>query len=281
LKSLNNIQISIEKELVLSVLRARLGTSSITTNSRKDDVWSSAFQYSINQRVVLLLYDYFKLERIDLPENFLERMSKLYRSNSIHNYRYLAELIAITRCFSDNLIHCIHLKGISLSEYLYHDSGLRPIVDLDILVQTTDFFKANELLVKRGYTRMLQADTIRGKIHKRMTHNWPFRHEAKRIIVELHRKYLSKSRANRIGTEGIWSRPQTMLLDGQSIQILSPEDLLVYLCIHASKEFWGSLLQVNDIASLIVQHPELDWSVVIGIARSRTVSVKYRQIKNF
>lgn len=263
----SELELPLEKELVLSVLRARLGTSSIMTNSRQDGVWSSAFQYSINQRVVLLLYDYFKRERIDLPENLLERMSKLYKSNSIHNLRYAAELLTITRLFTDNLIPCIHLKGISLSEYLYHDSGLRPIVDLDILVQKKDFMKANDLLLTRGYTRSLLEDTIKGKIHKRMTHQWPYRHEARRVLVELHRQFVPKSRANRMGSEEIWSRAQTSQLDGQYIQIMSPEDLLVYLSIHASKEFWGSLLQVNDIASLIVQHPDLDWSAAIEIAR--------------
>lgn len=268
LKTATDTQLPIEKELVLSILCVRLGTSISIPTITLDNIWHSAFEYSIKQRVVLLLYDYLRRDGFELPDDLYRLMSKIYRSNSVHNLCYSAELLNITSLFADNMISCIHLKGVSLSEYLYHDLGLRPVVDLDILVQPADFSKANELLLQRGYTRMLQEDTIKGKIHKRMTHQWPYRHEARRVLVELHRQYVPKSRANRVGSERIWSRAQNMLLDGQSIQIMSPEDLLVYLSIHASKEFWGSLLQVNDLASLIVQHPNLDWSAVIGIARA-------------
>mgnify|MGYP001220286368 CR=1 FL=1 len=268
LKASADTQLPIEKELVLSILCARLGIFISIPTITIDNIWRSAYEYSVKQRVVLLLYDYLKRDRLEFPDDLYHLLSKLYRSNSIHNLIYSAELLNITSLFAENMISCIHLKGVSLSEYLYQDLGLRPVVDLDILVQQADFFKANELLLQRGYTRMLQEDTIKGKIHKRMTHQWPYRHEARRVLVELHRQFVPKSRANRVESEGIWSRAQTIQLDGQSIQIMSPEDLLVYLSIHASKEFWGSLLQVNDIASLIVQHPDLDWSVVIEVART-------------
>jgi len=48
---------------------------------------------------------------------------------------------------------------------------------------------------------------------------------------------------------------------------LSPENLLLVLCIHGSKHRWNRLVWLSDIAEIIQQHADLDWDCAVRQAR--------------
>lgn len=43
---------------------------------------------------------------------------------------------------------------------------------------------------------------------------------------------------------------------------LSPEDLLLTLCVYGTGHCWEELKWICDIGALISSHPELDWSIL-------------------
>ena len=53
------------------------------------------------------------------------------------------------------------------------------------------------------------------------------------------------------------SSPQVAGKDGRT---LSPEDLLLALCVHGSVHMWSSLRWVADVARLLERSPQLDWN---------------------
>ena len=85
-------------------------------------------------------------------------------------------------------------------------------------------------------------------------------------MLELHHQLLSRSCSSKLGIEGIWRNAQAVALSGREFLFMSPEDLLLYLAVHSAKENWASLLQVYDMAALIIDHPHLDWTAVLARA---------------
>jgi hypothetical protein len=50
---------------------------------------------------------------------------------------------------------------------------------------------------------------------------------------------------------------------------LSPEDGLLVLCVHGSKELWSKLQWIVDVAGYVRAHPQLDWTDVVRQAEAQ------------
>src|SRR5262249_19844775 len=61
-----------------------------------------------------------------------------------------------------------------------------------------------------------------------------------------------------IDGRGLWKMLHRMSLGGAPVQTLTPECLLLYLCMHGSRHNWSRLLWVSDIAELLRACPEID-----------------------
>jgi hypothetical protein len=67
--------------------------------------------------------------------------------------------------------------------------------------------------------------------------------------------------------EYLWSRLEAVHVAGQSIPSLGTEDLLLYLCIHGSKDCWRSLKWICDVSEFVNSHTDLPWSSVLEQAK--------------
>jgi len=67
----------------------------------------------------------------------------------------------------------------------------------------------------------------------------------------------------------LWQRVQTVTLDGIPYPILTPEDLLLHLCVHASyqHQFAFDLRSLWDIRQLCQAYPDLLSSSGLGAGR--------------
>ena len=55
---------------------------------------------------------------------------------------------------------------------------------------------------------------------------------------------------------------------GRSVQTLTPEDLLLILCIHGAKHLWERLGWLCDIAEIVRSHEKLDSNRLLDTARA-------------
>jgi hypothetical protein len=51
-------------------------------------------------------------------------------------------------------------------------------------------------------------------------------------------------------------------VNGKELHTFRPEEALVMLCIHGSKDFWERLSWIADIAELVQRHPTINWDSV-------------------
>jgi hypothetical protein len=89
------------------------------------------------------------------------------------------------------------------------------------------------------------------------------------LAIELHWTLFSPTGPVRVDAAGLWNRARPVLVAGVEELALSPEDLLLHLCLHFSHEdSCVGLRPLCDIAETILRfRRELDWTQVAGRAR--------------
>jgi hypothetical protein len=89
------------------------------------------------------------------------------------------------------------------------------------------------------------------------------------LAIELHWTIVSPTGPARIDDTGLWNRARPALIAGVEVLTLSPEDLLLHLCLHfCYEDSCVGLRSLCDVAET-VQHfdGELDWPLVAERAR--------------
>jgi hypothetical protein len=149
--------------------------------------------------------------------------------------QHAMELRHLLMEFGRQKIDVLPLKGPALSLRLYDDATLRQSNDLDLLVRSKDFARAEAILMERGFLP-------RGQ-HRAYDRRF-LRDD---LMVELHFQ-LSPSRSFPFRTEDVWRRAvKTGFLDAPAY-MMSREDLVLYLCWHGLKHGFCRLIWILDLA---------------------------------
>ena len=89
-----------------------------------------------------------------------------------------------------------------------------------------------------------------------------------RVVVEAHRAITSQTFYFPLDPASLWEQVETVSLNGTPVCNLSPEDLLIVLCVHGAKHHWGKLMWICDIAELLQAYSEkINWAQLISRAR--------------
>lgn len=204
------------------------------------------------------------------PESVRRTLAEKYRANAARNLLLGAELLRVAGSFDAGGVGLLAYKGPALAVSAYGDLSLRRFVDLDVLVRACDVGRASKLLRELGYeTRGLTAAQEAALV--RTQHNVAYSRDGGRLTVELHWGVASRDFASLALDEGVWARSVRVPLLGGSVGSLSPEDLLLALCVHGTKHLWERLAWVCDVAAIIGANAALDWEAVLRRARAARV----------
>jgi hypothetical protein len=152
-----------------------------------------------------------------------------------------------------------------LASFVYGNFALRQFSDLDVLVHRSDVLRAKDLLISRGYQPTLQLTRAQESAYLESNHEYVLWHE-RGVLLEVHRAFGPRLFSFAFDPEGVWARAERMSLAGAMVLTLSPEDLLLILCMHHSKDVWVRLEWICGVAELIRRHDRMDWRWVIGQA---------------
>jgi hypothetical protein len=233
--------------------------------------WGEVLELARRHGVVPLLHRRMKARygELEVPGPVQVQLRDTYRATGIRNTRLFAQLNGVLRAFREAGIDVVALKGAHLAELVYEEVALRPMGDVDLLVRASDLRRATELLRSLGYAsgegERQHQDPIDENLHLK-----PMRKPGG-LLIELHYAIAIPERMKDPDVEGIWSRVEPARIGGAEAFVLSPEDLLLHLCIHASLHhgFEVSLLHLCDIP-VVVDHfqARLDWAVFWERART-------------
>jgi Uncharacterised nucleotidyltransferase len=183
-------------------------------------------------------------------------------SNAKSTDQITEELASIMSRFEAAQIPAIALKGPALSQLAYANIFMRNSSDLDILVRPVDVTVAAELLISAGFrSRTYNREAFTSGFFRNTSDD--FTSESARAPIDLHWQLSERYFPFGPDEDGLWSRTETVLLNGREVRTLGAGDHLLFLCAHASKHGWRNLISVVDIAALLNARPALDLCALI------------------
>jgi hypothetical protein len=205
------------------------------------------------------------------PKEFSRKLREQFRDNATRNVLLAGELLRITRLFESEGAHVLAYKGPALAVQAYGELSLRRFIDLDVIVRRRDVGRAGELLQSLGFSKPEGLSKWQEKFLLRHQHNLAFTRDSGKLIVELHWEVAPAPFAAIPLGACAWERAVVVGLSGGEVKSLSPEDLLLALCVHGTKHLWERLAWVCDVAALLKSQTNLDWPFIVRQAHDSRV----------
>lgn len=229
------------------------------------DEWDGFLSLAAEQRIRPLLYQRLKERGLAeaVPERVLSALQAAQRQTLLRTMRFQAELANLARTLAEQKIPLIALKGIWLAQTVYGNLGMREMNDIDVLVRRAHLPAGAEALAAQGLHTLYEGDI--GTDTLTMLH-LPRFVKADGTSLELHWNLCSPGQPYFVDTEDVWQRAVPTEVAGTTILGLSPEDLLLHLCLHTSyqHEFVFGLRPSCDIAAVIERYEgQLDWGTFV------------------
>ena len=227
--------------------------------------WPEVLRLAEHHGVTPLVYQALRDAADAVPAGVLDDLRRRYEHNARRNLMFTAELFRIIDRLEANGLTAIPYKGPALAETAYGDLALREFSDLDLLVRRRDVPRAKEAVKELGYTPAHRFTQVEERAYLESGYEFVFDGPAGRNLLEIQWAILPRFYAVDFDLEGSFDRASVANVGGKQMRTLSPEDLLLSLCVHAAKHAWIRLCWLRDIASVVETLP-LQWDRVVNQA---------------
>jgi hypothetical protein len=251
-------------ELLLSILRSKPeGLSGTDLQGLSIEDWKNLVDLSLHHRVSghLLARLTGFTNRPKVPDEAIAILKAIGFRTAVANMKLYSELGVVLQVLQEKSIPVIVLKGAHLAEALYANLTLRPMDDVDILVEKSHLKEVEGVLLDLGYGYL---DRVKGEaMDMSHQHLSPFiKKEASPIEVHHSLPRMGETERN---LQEIWARAQPTTIAGRKVFALAPEDILVHTAVHTSvqHEFGTRLGALYDISAIVTHyHDVLDWTCI-------------------
>lgn len=219
-------------------------------------------------RLLALVYKNLLAQGADEP--LMPRLKGIYRYWWCSNQRLFYRAAAVVRGLEQAGIPSVVLKGAAASIAYYHDTGVRPMGDIDLLVPLDQAAAAVAHLGRQGWrpTRPRVADLIRYQHSVQMVHTTG---EA----LDLHWHVLAEC-VHPSSDEGFWKRAVPIRILNAATLALGPTDSLLHAIVHGMR--WNAEPTVRWVAdAMAILHAAedaIDWDVLEFEARRQRVLLR-------
>jgi len=234
--------------------------------------WSNVLKTGGRQGILSFLYLHLKDEDgIQIPSWVRERLNDFYYRIVYRNMRIYALLKLILHKFHETGIPVVILKGVALADKVYGNIGLRPMYDIDLLVKKQDLDRVNNIISGLQCSPDLRSEE--GKSY----HN-RYLNQDNTIGIEVHWDIENTANPFTLNIDEFWERTETEEIQGTQVLVFSPEDLILYLCLHTAyhhkfSQYLITLKQLCDITeSISYYRNKFDWSQLNALARQYGLS---------
>lgn len=261
---------------ITACMREQPTTAEMVAFAGAIDDWPAAVALAARHRVTAYLQQAITVHDIPVPAVAVAALAQRAREALVQVMALDHQLQRIVVEFARVDLPVIILKGPVLARTLYRDATCRPYGDLDLTVRVPDEPAASAALLRLGLVEVpYDAETAR-RAHACTTHataafHRMFIHAASHSLVELHLDPLQLG-LKPTCEAGRWQRARPAPGLGSAL-MLSPEDQLIQLSVHAHKHGFNRLIWLKDIDLLLRRHgASLDWPLVQQVANSEGVS---------
>jgi len=226
------------------------------------------------------------LDRI--PAEAQERLQRAYRDNAERNENVRREVREYWRLLEAADVPAIVLKGWPLAEMLYASPALRLIADMDVLAwpdRAHDGLRALEAAGLEPLPRNRDAWVrkhlpawwrVNGRQPSYPLTNVFDPQHPRPVEIHVHLWEQGFRGLNVRDPAGVWARSRPVETAGCRMQVLSPEDTLVHLCVHWAChwiEREARLAQLVDLDRFVRRFGDrLDWHTILRIGDTARVT---------
>ncbi len=200
------------------------------------------------------------LDNSQIPKNIVHRWRQLSIGTELFYQRAKRAAITLCRIFDEEGIPAAVLRGMALTQSVYPDPSLRPMVDVDILVPESARHILPQLMQKHG---LVLKTALRSQ----------FIYLIDGVVFEIHWSLLTPKRYRNIVDAAAWLESRRLTPTGEGmLYCLTPENELLELVFHSFIHHEvKNLLQLIDIA-LVSNLEALDWHYLVSWCRDASVT---------
>ena len=258
-----------ENELLICVARPALEVAQrerVRLLLRGDLDWGYLKAMAHRHSVIPLVYYHVNaLCPEAVPSQVLSQLRHRNDENTRQSLFLTGELLKLMDLLKEQGIQAIPFKGPTLALRAYGDVGLRQFGDLDILVHKGDVFKVKELLAGEGFKPTPELTSTQEAALLRFDCAYNFGND-KNVLFDVHWNFAAPYFSFEFDVDRLWERIEPMTINGRQVPGLSPEDLLLALCLHGATHFWERLGWIGDVAGLIDRRRDIDWELLLNNA---------------
>jgi hypothetical protein len=264
-----------EFQLLLHCARLNVDTDrreQICHLAQQDLDWLHVVALAYGHMVIPLLHRHLSTICPDaVPPATLEYLRNSAENDAREALHGAAELSKILEHFRAEQIPAVVLKGLALAQTVYGDPTLRHFIGHEILIHRGDALRARAILKSQGFRPRVDLPEAHAAAFLRHQHEYVFG-RVDSLNIHLCWQVAPRFFPPLLDTEALWTRVRTFRLAEQSAFTLSPEDLLLTLCVYSTKMHWRRLRRICDVAELIRAHPDLDWDAILTRAHAHGVT---------
>ncbi|MDG2383311.1 MAG: nucleotidyltransferase family protein [Pirellulaceae bacterium] len=276
-ESLPWIPTSSQQLLLRALLHTDLDQAGIAINQWLQTVNIKRLDFG-SYRLLPLLWKRAVALDWDLPD--LNMIKGIYRRTWYANQLHLTQLLTVTQALRAENCEVLWLKGAALIVNCYHDIGVRPISDVDILVKPDDTYQTIETLVDAGWVPQPTPLTVSRTSNPKTLPEWvisprPLNNFDPAYFIARHGHAFSKSNECEIDLhwrliqefddsfldEHSWKTAEPCVWRDTDVLVPEPACHLLFLLLHGCR--WNTTPAIRWIADstyLIRSHGNrLDW----------------------
>ena len=233
------------------------------------DEWEQLHELALVQRVSSLLWQRLvRHGRADLlPAATQQRMADHYYAMTVENLRLYHETGQILQQLHAHKIPVVVLKGVHLGAAVYPNPALRLMNDVDLLFAQADVPAVAALFEALGYT---SDEPLLLERHFATDHHLPRLTKAGGTVgFEVHWRITYPEQGDTVVVAEFWPRTQPVTVAGVTVLAFCPEDLLLYICAHATyhHHLEQGIRFLCDIDAIARCDTVLDWVAVTERAK--------------
>lgn len=206
-----------------------------------------------------------------VPDQTRTDLSRFERVNAFRSLHLAGQIRQTLVHLQRQGIEAIPWKGPALAFEAYGELTRRSSCDIDFLVKPGQLSTARDVLLNAGFTFEEKAQSLSPERRSRMEElsgEVRLMGPDRSFLLELHSQFLPLSLENPAILREMWDRSNVITgWDRQPMRSLALNDLLLTLCVHATKHGWDRLKWVADIAAVLTRNEtNLDWTKLLASA---------------
>jgi ribosomal protein S18 acetylase RimI-like enzyme len=175
-------------------------------------------------------------------------------------------LLRILESLEQARIQTLLLKEAALIVQYYVDSGLRPMVDLAILVPSEQAVRAIDILKTIGYDPLNRTHVNSSGNLVHSLHGQTFKMRSRATV---HLYWLQEGSPDKNDTD-LWTGSVLGHVEHTTTKILNPADQILQLCVLGAR--WSTPLSIGwiaDVMTILQSGVTVDWSRLVGQCNQR------------